>query len=55
MVVIRSLAWIIWVTILQIVEVGCLWVLRVMIDWWLDIDYVKKAEEWIKRKEKHDK
>ena len=38
-----------------IVDIGFLWVLRVAIDWWLDVDYVEKAKEWIygKGKENH--
>ena len=27
--------------------VGGLWILRMVIDWWLDIDYVEKIKEWI--------
>ena len=43
----EAVAWVILLTIMQIVEAGCLWVLRVVIDWWLDIDYVKKIKEWL--------
>lgn len=34
---------------LLIVDVGCLWVLRVAIDWWLDIDYVERIKQWMKK------
>lgn len=41
----------IWICILiavsLIILVGCLWLLRVAIDWWLDLDYVKKIKEFI--------
>ena len=43
----QAIVWVILLTIMQIIEVGCLWLLRVVIDWWLDIDYVKKIKEWI--------
>lgn len=43
----------IWICILiavsLIILVGCLWLLRVAIDWWLDIDYVKKIKEFTGR------
>lgn len=45
----QAIVWVILLTIMQIVEVGCLWLLRVVIDWWLDIDYVKKLKEWIEK------
>lgn len=45
----EAIAWVILLTIMQIVEAGCLWVLRVVIDWWLDIDYVEKIKEWLKK------
>lgn len=32
-----------------IVVIGGLWVLRVAIDWWLDIDYVKKLKTWVEK------
>ena len=35
------------VTIMQIFLVGCLWVLRVAIDWWLDVDYVEVIKKWM--------
>ena len=47
---IRTLLSVIWVLVIQIVIIGELWVLRVAIDWWLDIDYVKRIEEWIRKK-----
>ena len=41
----------VWITIFLVLSltilVGVLWVLRVAVDWWLDIDYVKKIKEWI--------
>lgn len=41
----------VWITIFLVISlvvlVGFLWVLRVALDWWLDIDYVKKIKEWI--------
>lgn len=36
--------------IIQIVIIGELWVLRVAIEWWLDVDYVKRIEQWIMKK-----
>ena len=46
MIVIR----IIWLAIFAVLSLailaGCLWLLRVAIDWWLDIDYIKKIKEW---------
>lgn len=44
---------IMWIIIIEIVIVGLLWVLRVAIDWWLDIDYVVKIKEWIKKNERN--
>lgn len=38
------------VLLFEIAIVLMLWVLRVAIDWWLDIDYVEKLYEFIKRK-----
>lgn len=46
----RTLLSVIWVLVIQIFIIGELWVLRVAIDWWLDIDYVKRIEEWIRKK-----
>lgn len=37
--------------VFEIVIVGLLWVLRIAIDWWLDIDYVEKIKKWIKKHE----
>ena len=34
--------------VLLITEVCCLWVLRVALNWWLDIDYVEKIKRWAK-------
>lgn len=48
MVVIES----IWITTLFVASliplVGTLWVLRVAIDWWLEVDYVKAVRRWMK-------
>lgn len=42
------------ITMLLITVIGSLWVLRVAVDWWLEIDYVKETkrriEEWKNRK-----
>lgn len=38
------------VLLFEIAIVLMLWVLRVAIDWWLDIDYVEKINEWLKNK-----
>lgn len=47
MIIIRIL----WIMILAVISMavlaGALWVLRVAVDWWLDIDYVKKIKEFI--------
>lgn len=42
-----------WILIIEIVIIGLFWVLRVAIDWWLDIDYVVKIKEWIKKNERN--
>lgn len=47
---VRTLLSVVWMLIIQIVIIGELWVLRVAIEWWLDIDYVRKIEEWLKKK-----
>jgi hypothetical protein len=43
----------VWITIFLVLSlfilVSVLWLLRVALDWWLDIDYVKKIEDWIRR------
>lgn len=36
-------------TVFEIVTIGSLWVLRVAIDWWLDVDYVTVLKRWIKK------
>jgi len=46
----RLVAALILLTIFQILLVGCLWVLRVVIDWWLDIDYVEKLKQFIRKR-----
>lgn len=33
----------------MIVIVGSLWVLRVAIDWWLNIDYVEWIKKWLEK------
>lgn len=38
---IKALCIILLVTCILIAIIGSLWVLRVAIDWWLDVDYVK--------------
>lgn len=35
--------------------VGCLWLLRVIIDWWLDLDYVKKLKEFMNEQNDSDR
>ena len=47
---VRTLLSVVWMLIIQIVIIGELWVLRVAIEWWLDVDYVKKVEQWIMKK-----
>ena len=47
---VRTLWSVVWILTIQIVIIGELWVLRVAIEWWLDIDYVKRIEEWIRKK-----
>ena len=47
---IRTLLSVVWILIIQIFIIGELWVLRVAIEWWLDVDYVKRIEEWIRKK-----
>lgn len=47
---VRTLLSVVWLLIIQIFIIGELWVLRVAIEWWLDIDYVRKIEEWLKKK-----
>ena len=47
---VRTLWSVVWILIIQIVIIGELWVLRVAIEWWLDVDYVKRIEEWIRKK-----
>lgn len=37
-------------TCLLIVVAGSLWVLRVVVNWWLDVDYVEEFRKWIKKK-----
>ena len=34
--------------ILLIVIVGTLWVLRVAVFWWFDVDYVEEVKKWHK-------
>lgn len=34
---------------LSMVIVGGLWVLRVAIRWWLDVDYVEELKRWAKK------
>lgn len=34
-------------TSLLLVCIGSLWVLRVAIDWWLNVDYVEVIKRWI--------
>lgn len=36
-------------TIFEIVTIGSLWVLRVAINWWLDVDYVEVLKRWTKK------
>ena len=45
--VISFVWWLIFLVLSLTILVGCLWILRVMIDWWLDIDYVRKMKEWL--------
>ena len=49
----------IWVCIFIVLSlfilVGCLWLLRVALDWWLDIDYVKKIKEWVNEQSNTDR
>ena len=45
---IKSLLQIIFLLLMEIFIVGSLFVLRVMINWWLDIDYVEKFKQWAK-------
>lgn len=45
-----TLASVVWYTFMQIVFVGSLWVLRVAICWWLDIDYVEKLRNFFQGK-----
>ena len=47
---VRTLLSVVWLLIIQIFIIGELWVLRVAIEWWLDIDYARKIEEWLKKK-----
>ena len=47
---VRTLLSVVWLLIIQIFIIGELWVLSVAIDWWLDVDYVKKVEQWIMKK-----
>ena len=43
----KTVAFIFLLIMFLIVITGGLWVLRVMVYWWLDIDYVQKIkEEW---------
>lgn len=37
---------------LLIVIAGELWVLRVALDWWLNIDYVKEIRKWLNKDSK---
>lgn len=52
MTIISSIWICIFVVISLLVLTGCLWLLRVALDWWLDIDYVKKIKEWIHETER---
>ena len=47
---VRTLWSVVWILAIQIVIIGELWVLRVAIEWWLGMDYVKRIEEWIRKK-----
>ena len=48
-----------WVCIFTVVSLivlaGCMWLLRVALDWWLDIDYVKKLKEWVNEQSNIDR
>ena len=47
--IITDLLWqVIFIVISLIILVGCLWLLRVVMDWWLNIDYVEKIMRWVK-------
>lgn len=48
MIVIRFIWILIFIVLSLFILVGCLWLLRVITEWWLDIDYVKKIKEWMK-------
>lgn len=47
--IVKSIWCLIIFTALEIVFVGELWVLRVAIDWWLNIDYVEEIKKWLTR------
>jgi hypothetical protein len=47
MIILKAI-WLLIFTVLSLMILfGCLWLLRVAIEWWLDVDYVKKIKEWI--------
>lgn len=35
--------------VFEITLIFCLWLLRIAIDWWLDIDYVEKLKKWVNK------
>lgn len=41
----KTLCVLVLLTCILIALVGSLWVLRVVVDWWLDVDYVKAIKE----------
>ncbi len=50
--IIRFIWILIFIVLSLIILAGCLWLLRVALEWWLNIDYVKSIKEWI-RNDKH--
>ena len=50
--IITEFLWqVIFIVISLIILVGCLWLLRVVTEWWLSIDYVEKIMRWIKNEQ----
>ena len=47
--VIEIIWFLIFVVLSLFILVGCLWLLRVITEWWLNIDYVKEIREWLKK------
>jgi hypothetical protein len=50
--IVTDLLWqVIFIVISLIILAGCLWLLRVVTEWWLSIDYVEKIMRWIKNEQ----